>query len=91
MHDGLVLRLSIPASGDIFVVGPEMAVKLAEQLGLDGERASRVGQAVTELTRDVDASGGSEIAFEFRKAGAELTIQVRHGSQTSEARVPLEG
>jgi hypothetical protein len=91
VHDGLVLRLSFPASGDIFVVGPEMAVKLAEQLGLDAGQAERTGQVVTELTRQVDPAGTSDVAFEFHKTGAELKIQARRGSQTSEARVPLGG
>ena len=89
VHDGLVLRLSFPASGDIFAVGPEMAVKLAEQLGLDSKQAERTGQVVAELTRQVNPSGTSDVAFEFHKTGTELTIQARHGSQTSEARVPL--
>jgi hypothetical protein len=89
VHDGLVLRLSFPASGDIFLVGPEMAVKLAEQLGLDAAQAERTGQVVTELTRQVDPSGASDVAFEFHKTGAELKIQARQGTQTSEARVSL--
>jgi hypothetical protein len=89
VHDGLVLRLSFPASGEIFVVGPEMAVKLAEQLGLDAAQAERAGQTVAELTRKVDPSGASDVAFEFHKAGAELRIQARQGTQASEARVSL--
>lgn len=89
VHDGLVLRLSIPASGDIFVVGPEMAVKLAEQLGLDAGQAERAGRVVTELTQQVNPSGASDVAFEFHKAGDELKIQATHGSETSEARVSL--
>ena len=91
VHDGLVLRLSLPASGDMYVVGPEMAVKLAQQLGLDTVQAARAGQVVTELTRQVDPSGASDVAVEFHKAGAELKITARHGTQTSEARVPLGG
>jgi hypothetical protein len=91
VHDGLVLRLSLPASGDMYVVGPEMAVKLAQQLGLDTVQAERAGQVVTELTRQVDPSGASDVAVEFHKAGAELKITARHGTQTSEARVPLGG
>ena len=89
VHDGLVLRLSFPASGDIFVVGPEMAVKLAEQLGLDAAQAERAGQVVTELTGKVDPAGASNVVVEFHKAGAELKIQARQGAQTSEARVSL--
>jgi hypothetical protein len=89
VQDGLVLRLSIPASGDIAVVGPEMAVKLARQLGLDTVEAGRMGDAVRDLAQKVDPSGASDVAFEFHKAGTELKIQARHGSQTSEARVSL--
>ena len=89
VQNGLVLRLSVPASGDIAVVGPELAVKLAEQLGLREPQAARVGAAVAELAREMGAGGGADLSFEFHKLNAELRIQARQGSRASETRVPL--
>lgn len=89
VQNGLVLRLSVPASGDMAVVGPEMAVKLAEQLGIAPSHAGGVGDTLSRLAREVGDSTGADVSFEFHKSGAELKIEARQGSRTSEARVPL--
>ena len=89
VRNGLVLRLSIPASGDIAAVGLELAVKLAEQLGLGAPQAARVGDAVAALARQVDPSGAADLSFEFHKVNGELKIEARQGSRASETRVPL--
>lgn len=88
VQNGLVLRLSMPASGDLSAVGPEMAVKLAEQLGLAAPHAARLADTITDLARTVGADA-TEVSFEFTKADAELRIEARQGSRASEARVPL--
>ena len=89
MQDGFVLRVSLPPSGDLAGLAPDMAVKLAEQLGLDGPGAERVGAAVAELARQVDASSGENVLLEFHKVRGELKIEARHGSRASETRVQL--
>ena len=89
VQNGFVLRLSVPASGDLAAVGQEMAVKLAEQLGIAPPHASRVGDAIRELAGRVDPSGDHDVSFEFQKLEAELTIEARQGDRTAETRVPL--
>lgn len=88
VQNGLVLRLSMPASGDMSAVGPEMAVKLAEQLGLAAPDAARLADTIADLARQVGADA-TEVSLEFTKTDAELRIEARQGSRASEARVPL--
>ena len=90
VQNGLVLRLSLPATGDMAAVGPELATKLAQQLGVTGADAARVGAVVTELSRTVDPSGTADVEFEFYKVGDELRIAARHDSRTAERRIPLK-
>jgi hypothetical protein len=89
VQNGLVLRLSIPASGEMAEIGPELATRLAEQLGVSAGDARKVGAAVTELANTVDPSGAADVEFEFHKLTAELKVVARHASQTAETRVPL--
>ena len=89
VQNGLVLRLSLPATGDMAAVGPELATRLAQQLGLTAAHAAPVGAAVTELSRTVDPSGTANVDFEFYKVGAELQIMARHDSRAAEKRIPL--
>jgi hypothetical protein len=89
VQNGLVLRLSLPATGDMAAVGPELATRLARQLGVSGADAARVGAAVTDLSRTVDSSAAADVEFEFYKVGAELQIVARHDSRTAEKRIPL--
>lgn len=87
MKNGFVLRMSVPASGDMTGVGAEMAVKLAEQLG--AASSAGVAAAITELARTVSPGGGEDVSFEFRKSDTELTIEARQDSRSSETRIPL--
>lgn len=86
VRNGLVLRFSVPASGEIAVVGREMAVKLADQFGIEG---ARLGAAVTDLVQQVDRAGAEDVTFEFQKLEAELKIEARQGSRVSETRIPI--
>ena len=87
VKNGFVLRMSVPASGEMTGVGAEMAVKLAEQLG--AASSSDVAAAISELARTVSPAGGDEVSFEFRKSDTELTIEARQDSRSSETRIPL--
>jgi len=89
VQNGLVLRLSIPASGEMAGLGPELATRLAEQLGVTAADAKKVGTALTELSKTVDPSGAADVEFEFHKLTAELKVVARQGSRTAENRVPL--
>lgn len=89
VQNGFVLRMSVPASGDLCAVGQELGAKLAEQLGLTPARAARVGQAIAELAREVDPSGSRDISFVFHKDDAMLRIEAAHGDTSHSTTVPL--
>lgn len=89
VHNGLVLRMSVPAAGEIGALGPELAVKLAEQMGVTGPAADRVGEAIGALTRDIDPAGSADVAFEFHKEGTTLRVEARQGDKTRTATIPL--
>ena len=91
VQNGLVLRLSVPATGAMSEVGPELATRLAQQLGVTKADATKVGATLTALSHTVAPAGNADVEFEFFKAGAELKIVARHGSQTAETRLPLNG
>jgi hypothetical protein len=88
VQNGLVLRVSLPVSGEISAVASEMAVKLAEQLGVEKARAAAAGEAVSRLVHQVGAGSG-DVAVEFHKLENELRIEARQESRVSHARVPL--
>jgi hypothetical protein len=89
VQNGLVLRLSLPASGEMANLGPELGVKLAEQLGLPAARAARIGGAITELSKALDSSGTADIEFEFHKLATEMKITARQEGRSAESRVSL--
>lgn len=89
VRDGLVLRLSVPASGEMSSLGPELATKLAGQLGVGAPAATTLGGAMTGLATTVDPSGVADVEFEFHKLGAELKIVARHEGRTADFRIPL--
>jgi hypothetical protein len=85
--EGLVLRLSVPASGDLRQVAADVAAKIAEYLG---DRAPDVAAALVSVASRVAPAGTDrDIAFEFRKEGGELLIEARSGAESSEVRCPL--
>ncbi|HEY0872445.1 MAG TPA: hypothetical protein VGD94_03160 [Vicinamibacterales bacterium] len=91
VHNGLVLRLSVPASGDLADLGPEVATRLAEQLGLPGAKVGDVGTAISALTKSVAPSGTNDVEFEFHKVDLQLKIVASHDGRRAEARIPLHG
>jgi hypothetical protein len=82
---GLEMKLSVPSDGTLGMVAGELAVKVAEFLGV--ERAS-IGATLEQLTSRV-AAAGQDITYEFRQVDRELVIQARCNGRSSEARHPL--
>ena len=81
----LVLRLSVPAQGDLAAVAGELAAKVAEFLGAE---AGSIGATLDGLTSRVAASG-EDVLFEFRHIDRELVIRARCNGRSSEVRHPL--
>jgi hypothetical protein len=88
VQKGLVLRMSVPAAGEMARVAPELAARLAEQLGLSPAAARDVGRAITELSAEVAATD-ADVEFEFHKLDAALDIVARSGGSTASRRVAL--
>jgi hypothetical protein len=88
VQKGLVLRMSVPAAGQMAAIGPELASKLGEQLGLSTEAAGAVGQAITDLSAKL-ADRNGDMEFEFNKLDAHLEIVARGGDRRETTRVPL--
>ena len=87
VQNGFVLRISVPASGELGALGPELAAKLAEQLGLAPMRVAKVGEAMAELARGLEAASlwnSNEMS-----GAAELRIEARQGDTLRSATVPL--
>jgi hypothetical protein len=89
VQNGLVLRLSVPTSGEMSNLGPELATRLAEQLGVKPAHAGRVVAAITELSEQVNSSSATDMEFEFHKHDAQLKIVARCEERSAEARLPL--
>jgi hypothetical protein len=86
VQNGLVLRLSIPVSGEMAGLGPALATKLAEQIGIP---AARVADAIRELSVTVAPPHNADIEFEFHKLATVLRITARHQDRVAESRVAL--
>ena len=65
VQNGLVLRLSVPASGELAALGPELATRLAEQLGVPAPQTTEVATAIGSLSSDVGSPGAGSVEFEF--------------------------
>ena len=89
VHNGLVLRLSVPVSGELAALGPELATRLAEQLGVAAPKAAQVASAISNLSNDVHVNGANEMEFEFHKLASQLAIRARCEGRTAETRIPL--
>ena len=88
VQNGFVLRMSVPASGELGALGLELGTKLAEQLGLAPARAAKVGETMAGLADGLDS--GDDIAFEFHKDGLALRIEAQQGDTVRTATVPLK-
>ena len=99
VRDGLVLRFSIPASGEFRALVTEVAAKLAAQLGVQAQGDGGIAHIIDDLARRVGASddpaaaaqgfSSADVAFEFHKLNGELKIEARSNDRSSEARIPL--
>lgn len=88
VQNGLVLRMSVPAAGQMAAIGPELAAKLGEQLGLSAGAAGAAGQAITDLAARVSGGTGN-VEFEFHKHDVELEIVARCGERRDATRLQL--
>jgi hypothetical protein len=70
-------------------LGPALATKLAEQIGIPAPHAVRVGDAIRELSNTVAPSQNADIEFEFHKLATVLRITARHQDRVAESRVAL--
>jgi hypothetical protein len=89
VRNGLVLRFSAPASGELRAVATALAVKVAEQLGIKAQADGTVARAIDDLARRLEAADMDEMAFEFYKLDRELKIEARSNGRASETRIPL--
>ena len=89
VQNGFVLRLSVPASGELSALGPELATRLAEQLGVTAAHVARVASTISDLSNDVHVNGATEVEFEFHKLASQLTIRARCQGRTAETLLPL--
>ena len=67
----------------------DLAAKVAEQLGANGEGRAAIAGTLDDLARRVGVTGDDEVAFEFHKLDRELKIEARSNGRASEARIPL--
>ena len=86
----LVLRLSVPAEGEVRSIAAEIAGRIAAYLGDDRSDAAAIAGALDGLAAQVAPNGGGgEIVFELRQIERDLVIEARCGSRSSEIRCPL--
>ena len=89
VRNGLVLRCSFPATGELRAIATELAAKVAEQLGLTAHVNGGLASVLDDLARRVEPSTDENVAFEFHKHEGQLTIQARAADRASEASIPL--
>ena len=89
VRNGLVLRFSLPASGELRAIAGELAAKVADQLGVRGQGEGGLAAAIEDLAGRVEPSADSDLAFEFHKLDRELKIEARSDGRVSEIRIPL--
>ena len=87
---GLVLRLSVPAEGDLRSVATDVATRVAAYLGDRAPDGAAVAAALDAVaSRVAPEAGDAEITFDFRGVNGELLIAAHCGSRSSEVRCPL--
>ena len=86
----MMLRLIVPAAGELRAIARDIATKLAEYLGNGESGTEAVCAALDEAAaRVAPPDGDADIAFEFHRAGGDLVIRARAGDRSSEARCKL--
>jgi hypothetical protein len=87
---GLVLRLSVPAGGDLRSVANDVATRVAAYLGDRAPDAQAVAAALDNVASKVaPAASDAEITFDFCGVNGQLRIEAHCGSRSSEVRCPL--
>lgn len=88
--DSLVLRLSVPAGGELRIVACDIAARVVEYLRERAPDGAAVAAALDNVAANVaPASADAEITFDFREINGELLIEAHCGSRSSEVRCPL--
>ena len=86
----MLLRLSVPAGGDLKVVAVDVAKRVAEFLREGAPDTVGLRVAVEGVASKVaPAVSDGEITFDFREVNGELQIEAHCGSRSSEVRCPL--
>ncbi len=89
VRNGLVLRCSLPASGELRAIATALAVKLAAQLGVEAQGEDGVADAIEELAKRVQPTPDGDVAFEFHKLDRQLKIEARCGARASSAVIAI--
>jgi hypothetical protein len=86
----MLLRLSVPAGGDLRSVAVDVAKRVAEYLRDRAPESPSVAAAVEGVaSRVAPAATDGEITFDFRELNGELQIEAHCGTRSSEVRCPL--
>ena len=86
----MLLRLSVPAGGDLRSVAVDVAKRVAEYLRDRAPDSPSVATAVEGVaSRVAPAATDGDITFDFRELNGELQIEAHCGTRSSEVRCPL--
>jgi signal transduction histidine kinase len=86
----MLLRLSVPASGDLRGVAVDVAKRISEYLREGAPDTHGLRAAIEGVVSKVaPAASDTEITFDFREMNGELQIEAHCGSRSSEERWPL--
>jgi hypothetical protein len=86
----MVLRLSVPAGGDLRSVATDIATRVAAYLGERAPDGAAIAAALDGVaSRVAPAASDAEITFDFRGVNGALVIEAHCGSRSSEVRCPL--
>ena len=89
VRNGLVLRFTLPASGELRALASELAAKVADQFGVTARGEGGLAATLEDLARRVAPSNDGDLAFEFHKLDGELKLEARSDGRASETRIPL--
>jgi hypothetical protein len=86
----MLVRLSVPAGGDLRTLAVDIAKRVAEYLREGAPDTQGLRVAVEAVASKVaPATTDAEITFVFREVNGELQIEAHCGSRSSEVRCPL--
>jgi len=88
--DGRLLRLSVPAKGELHVIAVDIAKRVSEYLRQGAPDVMGLRVAIEGVASKVaSAASDAEITFDFREVNGELQIEAHCGTRSSEVRCPL--